>query len=320
MKIAESVTFGGAGLDRSGMARRDPEGVAALQRAPSTRFLALWRGKPLIDAQRRDRLIWLEGGDPLLEGAPVVFLCHAGGTARFAADVSAWTPAEADKPEGAAFFDASEQPAPGQPGDHRFVELRGVMAGLSAAEAEMVATGKSVLDWHNSHRFCSTCGAQSRATSGGWQRDCDACGRHHFPRCDPVVIMLVRHGNDVLLGRSHHWPEGMYSLLAGFVEPGETIEAAVRREVAEETGVRVGEVGYLASQPWPYPSSLMIGCHGRAESRDLRIDPVEIDDALWLSREEVMDVFAGRRRDIAPARHGSIARFLLWNWLADRLD
>jgi NAD+ diphosphatase len=154
----------------------------------------------------------------------------------------------------------------------------------------------------------------------GWQRDCPACGGHHFPRTDPVVIMLITHGNDVLLGRSPGWPEGMYSLLAGFIEPGETIEAAVRREVFEEAGIRVGEVGYLASQPWPFPASLMFGCRGAALDRDITIDPKEIENAQWVSKERLARIFANEDPEIRPARNGAIAHFILWNWLADRLD
>ena len=153
----------------------------------------------------------------------------------------------------------------------------------------------------------------------GWQRDCPACGAHHFPRTDPVVIMLITHGNSVLLGRSPGWPEGMYSCLAGFVEPGETIEAAVRREVFEESGVRVGAVNYVASQPWPFPASLMFGCQGIALGTELNIDRDEIEDARWVPREELADAFAGQHPDILPARKGAIARFLLEHWLADRL-
>lgn len=132
--------------------------------------------------------------------------------------------------------------------------------------------------------------------------------------------MLITHGNNVLLGRSPQWPDGMYSLLAGFIEPGETVEAAVRREVLEESGVRVGDVRYLASQPWPFPGSLMLGCAGEATSADIKIDPVEIEDALWVSREDVALIFTGQHPKINPTRKGAIAHFLLENWLADRLD
>jgi NAD+ diphosphatase len=135
-----------------------------------------------------------------------------------------------------------------------------------------------------------------------------------------VVIMLITHCNRVLLGRGPTWPEGMYSLLAGFIEPGETIEAAVRREVFEESGVRVGAVGYLASQPWPFPASLMLGCRGEATSEAITVDPEELADARWVTREEMVSAFAGTHPLIKPSRKGAIARFLLENWLADRLD
>lgn len=154
----------------------------------------------------------------------------------------------------------------------------------------------------------------------GWQRNCPACRTSHFPRTDPVVIMLVTRGNSALIGRSPGWPEGMYSCLAGFVEPGETIEAAVRREVWEEAGIRVGEVRYLASQPWPFPTSLMFGCHGAALDDRITVDPTELEEALWITREELAAAFRGEHPKVKPARKGAIARYLLENWLADRLD
>jgi NAD+ diphosphatase len=194
------------------------------------------------------------------------------------------------------------------------------MTWLSPRDAELAASGKAVLEWHRKHGFCSVCGQQTEMRQAGWQRVCPSCNGAHFPRTDPVVIMLITEGNSVLMGRSPGWPEGMYSLLAGFVEPGETLEAAVRREVFEEAGVRVGAVSYLSSQPWPFPASLMFGCRGEALGRDITIDPVEIEDAIWVSREEMMDAFAGEHPSILPARKGAIAHFLLQNWLADRLD
>lgn len=154
----------------------------------------------------------------------------------------------------------------------------------------------------------------------GWQRTCPSCHAHHFPRTDPVVIMLITRGDQVLMGRSPGWPRGMFSLLAGFVEPGETLEAAVRREVFEEAGVHVGAVSYLASQPWPFPASLMFGCHGEATSEQITIDPSEIEHAMWVSRDEMQDAFEGKHPVLLPARKGAIAHFLLENWLADTLD
>jgi NAD+ diphosphatase len=182
------------------------------------------------------------------------------------------------------------------------------------------ATAKALLHWHRVHGFCAACGARSDLSHGGWQRSCPACGAQHFPRTDPVVIMLVTRGNSVLLGRSPGWPEGMYSLLAGFIEPGETLEAAVRREVKEESGIDCGAVGYLASQPWPFPASLMLGARAEALSEAITIDPDELEDALWVSREEMVTVMAGLHPTIKPTRKGAIAHFILENWLADRLD
>jgi len=201
-----------------------------------------------------------------------------------------------------------------------FAELRAIMTSLSPRDAELAATARSMFSWHMSHGFCSACGTQSMAVDAGWRRRCPTCGTSHFPRTDPVVIMLILSGDKVLVGRSPGWPDGMYSLLAGFLEPGETIEAAVRREVFEEAGIKVGEVGYLASQPWAFPSSLMIGCIGYATSTDITLDPNELEDARWATRSEMQDAASGEHPDIKPARSGAIAHFLLERWLADTLD
>lgn len=318
MRIAETVTFGGSGFDRAAGLRSEAAGLTALLSSSDARVMALWRGKPLFAATGvawlpADHAVFADAGD-------ILFLGRDGDGPRFARDVSAWTPPEGAEAPAAGFFDATEQRHPACPDDHRFAELRGLMAGLPARDAELAATAKALLSWHRSHAFCSACGARSAMAQGGWQRSCGACGAQHFPRTDPVVIMLVTRGNRVLLGRSPGWPEGMYSLLAGFMEPGETIEAAVRREVAEETGVGVGQVTYLASQPWPYPSSLMIGCAGEALSDEIKLDPAELEAARWVSREEMAQVFAGEHPDIKAPRKGAIAGFLLAAWLADRLD
>ncbi|MGB3148497.1 MAG: NAD(+) diphosphatase, partial [Paracoccaceae bacterium] len=200
-----------------------------------------------------------------------------------------------------------------------FAELRPALAGLPPAEAELAATALALTSWHQIHGFCARCGAESAVIMGGWQRQCPACKALHFPRTDPVVIMLATRGNRVLMGRGAGWPEGFYSLLAGFMEPGETIEAAARREIMEEAGVLSGKARYLASQPWPFPASLMIGCHVEALSDDLCADPTEIEDLCWLTREELAEVFAGQHPSIRPPRQGAIASYLLGEWLADRL-
>ncbi|MGL4238542.1 NAD(+) diphosphatase [Tabrizicola sp.] len=316
MQIAETVTFGGSGLDRHAALRHDAVGLAKALEHGSV--LPIWRGKPMMTDHQP---VWVEHDHPVLAiAAPPVFLGVDDGVPRFAADLSDWSPeAGADAPE-AGFFDATVQRHPAMAGEAGFVELRGVFAQLTARDAELVATAKALVQWHRSHGFCSACGAPSEVAQGGWQRVCPACATQHFPRTDPVVIMLVTRGNSVLLGRSPGWPEGMFSLLAGFVEPGETIEAAVRREVLEETGVTCGAVSYLASQPWPFPASLMIGARTEATTAEIKVDPEELEQALWVTREELVTVFAGRHPLIRPARKGAIAHFILRHWLADRLD
>lgn len=179
--------------------------------------------------------------------------------------------------------------------DYAIRDLRALAseACLPADELGLAATAKSLLAWHANHGFCAHCGAATQIAAGGFRRECASCGRHHFPRTDPVAIMLVARGETCLLGRSPHHREGMYSCLAGFIEPGETIEDAVRRETFEETGIRVGPVAYRASQPWPYPASLMIGCVAEALSEAITIDPTELADARWFGRKELTAMFEG---------------------------
>jgi NAD+ diphosphatase len=322
MRHAEEVTFGGSALDRAAEWRFDDAAVADAAAHPDARAILFWHGKPLVATARPASLVRLPMDHPVLaEAAPDrILLGREDGAARFACDLSGWTPEDLDKTTLGAFLDPSEQRHPLLDDGQSFAELRRVMTWLDARDAELAATGKAILGWHHTHRFCARCGGASRMAHAGWQRVCAACGGQHFPRTDPVVIMLITRGNEVLMGRSPGWPEGMYSLLAGFVEPGETLEAAVRREVFEETGIRVGAVGYLASQPWPFPASLMFGCRGEALDGEITIDPAEIEHALWVPREEMMQIFAGEHGTILPARKGAIAHFLLENWLADRLE
>jgi len=323
MRHAERVTFGGSGFDRAAELRADADDIAAQTRDGGAEAVLFWRGKPLLAAPGLDRLVRLAADHPVLAEAempPLLLGREESGRLVLAHDIPDWRPgAETDLPRG-VFTDMSEQRHPALPADAVFADLRRVMSRLDARDAELAATAKALAGWHVTHRFCARCGAESRMIMAGWQRACDACGGQHFPRTDPVVIMLITRGNRTLLGRSPGWPKGMFSCLAGFVEPGETIEAAVRREVFEEAGLRIGSVGYLASQPWAFPSSLMIGCHGEALTDDIRIDPEEIEDARWVSREDVMQAFAGQNPDISAAREGAIARFLLHEWMADRLS
>lgn len=326
MRHAQSVVFGGSGLNRAAHHRTDDVGLRAAL-ADGALVLPVWRGKPLVAAAGQSGapgLAFRTLSDPVLavvDEAPVFLGLDASDRFLFAADVSGWVPDDVDEAQVDAFIDRSVQQHPSEAETGAgFAELRGIMATLSPRDAELAAMARGVLQWHSTHRYCARCGGRTHPTEGGWQRQCEDCGARHFPRTDPVVIMLITHGDKVLVGRSPGWPDRMYSLLAGFVEPGETVEDAVRREVLEEAGINVGPVRYLASQPWPFPASLMLGCYGEAESTQITVDPNELDDARWVTRSEMLDVFIGRHPEIAGARQGAIARFLLEAWLADRLD
>jgi len=322
MRIAEEVTFGGSGLERAAHLRGDEAAQARMLGDPAARVLPVWRGKPLFADEAHEALHWVAPGAPILAGAaaaPFFIGIEEDGAPVFAQDVAPWEPEEG-VPGGAPFLDQSHQPHPDAPPGAGFADLRVALTRLSPRALEIVASARALLNWHASHGFCARCGAQSVVAMAGWQRNCPGCRAVHFPRTDPVVIMLVTHGNSVLIGRSPGWPEGMFSLLAGFVEPGEPIEAAVRRETFEETGIRIGRVSYLSSQPWPFPNSLMIGCRAEALDTEITLDPKELDAATWLTREEMAEVMAGTHATIRRPRRGAIAQFLLHNWLADRLD
>jgi NAD+ diphosphatase len=315
MPDAGQLAFGPGGLDRAAGRR-----ARAAELLPDGSVLALWQGRVLTSAGMP---VWLAADDPALAGmgAPVFLGLDPGGCARFAADLSGVLAIPGTGASGPPF-----DPAPlAHPGTDPalgllFGDLRQGMTALDPFDAECTATARALLEWHRTHGFCAACGHPSIVAEAGWQRRCPSCGATHFPRTDPVVIMLVTRGNSVLVGRSPGWPEGMYSLLAGFMEPGETVEAAVRREVAEETGILCGAVSYLASQPWPFPASLMLGCRAEAVSQEITLDPAELEDALWLTREEAAKVAAGHHPHLRPVRKGAIAGVLLHKWLAGQLD
>ena len=297
--------------------RGDAQTLGNLRQDSDTRVLPLWRGRPLIRGAEQVEIAWLAPADPVLADAAEawIFLGRHDGQARFAADLSSWVPEGLDEAAMSGFFDPTEYPHPALPEGYRYAELRGLMMRLDGVEAAMVSTARALLNWHRSHRFCSACGQPSDIAQAGWQRVCPACRTPHFPRTDPVVIMLVQKDDRVLLGRSPGWPEGMYSTLAGFVEPGESLEAAVRREVREETGVRVGAVTYVASQPWSWPNSLMLGFAADAETDAIALDH-ELDDALWLTRDELAQALDGTHPRVRRPRSGAIAHELLARWLA----
>jgi NAD+ diphosphatase len=197
----------------------------------------------------------------------------------------------------------------------QFADLRRVGGLLPADEAGLLAYARALTYWHETHRFCGACGSASAVERGGWLRRCSNpdCGRQHFPRTDPAVIVRVEYEDRVLLGRQPNWPPKWYSVLAGFVEPGESLEEAVRREVLEESGVTVQDIRYDSSQPWPFPASLMLGFTARAESLELNIDSEELEDARWLTRDEIHAAVAAEELHLSMKQ--SISRHLLDSWL-----
>jgi NAD+ diphosphatase len=287
-------------LDRGELLRRDAGALAALAVRPDARIAPFWRLKPLV---RED------GGAPAIAHLPGDRFEHASTEVVFLGIDPAGAPVLA------AALDAEAEPA-GLVPSARFMELReAAAAGMDAGEASILAAARSALAWHATHRFCSQCGAPSTLAHGGWKRLCPACGTEHFPRVSPVVIMLITRGDHTLLGRGPSWPERFYSCLAGFMEPGETIPDAARREAKEEAGVVLGEVSFLMSQPWPFPSSLMLGVRAEALTEEIVLDPLELADARWFSRAEVEAVFAGTH-PLARAPHPvAVAHHLLKWWL-----
>ena len=282
------LSFTGSRLDRADHVRADPERLAGYMNWKA-RVLALDGLIPALDDS--NRLVWGTLAD-VPEDAELCFLGLDEGKACFAAV----------PPRG----DATPRMANPQ--------LWSLMATLPPDDLALYGGARSLTDWHARHRFCAQCGGDTKLAKGGWQRDCTNCGASHFPRTDPVTIMLVEHDGRLMLGRGLGWPEGRFSALAGFVEPGETLEAAVRREVLEEAGVRVRDVTYVASQPWPFPSQLMIGCHSHADSDELTIDETEMAEINFYTRDEVQAALAGDGPFVAPPPH-AIAHYLMQWWI-----
>ena len=274
--------FSGPGIDRADQVRVDQDRLAEIASRDDGLQL-LWRdGLPAVGED--GRLEWK------LATSSELFLGIMDGRPRFSAS-------EQPHANARAAFDT--------------------IGALSFEEAPLFAAALSLAWWHSRHRFCANCGAATQIERGGWSRVCPECSAQHFPRVDPVVIMLAEHEGRLLLGRQPQYPPGRYSALAGFLEPGESIEAAVARELHEEAGIKVADVRYTASQPWPFPSSLMIGCHARALGSDLVIDTTELDDARWFTRSEIEAALAGDpQAAFQPPPRFAIARTLLEHWLA----
>ncbi|MFH8786157.1 NAD(+) diphosphatase [Streptomyces roseoverticillatus] len=292
---------GVSGIDRAAHHRLDEAWLAAAWSHPSTRVFVVSGGQALIDdtPDGRTELVMT----PAFE-APVTE------THRYFLGQDA---------DGIAYFALQKDALPGRMDQSaRPAGLREAGLLLSPRDAGLLVHAVALENWQRLHRFCSRCGERTVVAAAGHIRRCPACGAEHYPRTDPAVIMLVTDEDDrALLGRQMHWPEGRFSTLAGFVEPGESLEQAVRREVAEEAGVVVGDVEYVASQPWPFPSSLMLGFMAQAVSRDIQVDGEEIHEARWFSREELRAGFASG--EILPPTGISIAARLLELWYGEPL-
>jgi NAD+ diphosphatase len=265
--------FGGNPLDRASERRGDREWIAKLLADPNTRILALRDLKPFTRGTGTPALDWQPVGqwrDQIDAGATLLFLGLGDGRAHFAIDATGTSVAS----------------------DTELVDVRALAPAIATGEAAILAEARSLLDWHSRHRFCAQCGSATRVASAGWVRRCPDCRASHFPRTDPVVIMLAIHGDRALLGRNRRRAGARFSCLAGFVEPGETLEEAVRREVREESGIRCGRVRYLAGQPWPFPSSLMMGFLAEALTEEITVDPEELAEARWFPRAEIREMVA----------------------------
>jgi len=299
--MVESLWYTGNPLDRVSHRRADDIWLEARRRATESRIVAVWRTKNLVHAEEDRALLPTieEAGDLLREGRHPSLLGIHDGIAYFAVDLS-----HMDDPYVHPLIESQGA----------FEDLRQVGPVIPRNEGCILAHARGLMFWHSRHGFCGVCGAPTVASHAGHQRDCTNpdCRASHFPRTDPAVIMLVHRDDMCLLGRTHNFPKGRYSTLAGFVEPGECLEEAVAREVFEETGVVVGEVKYLASQPWPFPASIMLGFHAHAETTDIRIDPKELDDARWYTRDQVIN---HREAGFDMPRGDSIAFRLIKAWI-----
>lgn len=301
-------------LDRDEPLRSDAQRLATLRARSDAQLVVFWRLKPLIRVSADRASVAFDDAADLLRLQP--------------------PPAGAEKPPGglpevflglddrgrgvfAIAIDPAVEPALAAEleGPLRFLELREAAATLSAGEASILGAARSLLAWHEANGFCSRCGARSISIHAGWRRNCPSCGAEHYPRVDPVVIMLIERGDRILLGRGLPWPPNAYSCIAGYVEPGETPEEAARREAKEETGILLGDVSFLMTQPWPFPSSLMLGVRAEALTEDIRIDPAELADARWFSRAEVAEMMAGRSTVARTPFPAAVAHHLIKWWL-----
>jgi NAD+ diphosphatase len=299
-------TFAGNPLDRASDRRADTDWLAGQLASSDSLGVAIWNGRPLVEDAK-------EGGKQiaylpaklvadLAQGEErLLFMGLWKDTAVFAVDL-----------EGPA--DPADGPLEGL---GKFEDLRAVALKLPPTEAAIVATAKQMFEWRRRHGHCAVCGQPSRAVDGGWKRKCPSCETEHFPRTDPVVIMLPYHGDRCMLGRQEAWPKGMFSALAGFLEPGESIEEACARELNEEAGLHAVKVRYHSTQPWPYPSSLMIGLIAEVEDEEGSPDQTELSEVRWFTRDEARQLIAGQIEGVAAPQRLAIAHQLIKAWVEE---
>ena len=288
-------------LDRVATRREDADWIAAQLAHPDSLFVPVWRSRNLVRGTDEPEAVYVSGEMARtlrMEEGPWAFLGTLEGRAVFALDIS-----------------AAEDPVPLLPENlGQFVDLRSVGWGVPRPEASVLAHARGLLHWRQRHKFCGVCGNVCEIKSAGHVMQCLVCKAQHFPRTDPAVIMLVHRGDRALLGHSTRFPKStMYSTLAGFVEPGETLEEAVRREVLEESNIQVGAVHYHSSQPWPFPGNIMLGFYAEGLTEEITIDTEELKDARWFSKQEMRD---RKQLGFDLPRVDSIARRLIEDWLA----
>lgn len=292
-------------LDRAAHLRRDDEKLFAMEQKPSSRAYVVYRDSLLVkrDGDKVRALLSIDEALKCGANPGTVFLGLREGAAVF----------------GMGMPQAAAEKLVGRE-DYTVTELRGMamQGALPPQELSAIAMAKSMVGWHQRHGYCANCGARTAMKEGGWKRDCPACKAEHFPRTDPVVIMLAVRGDKCLLARQARFAPKMYSCIAGFLEPGETLEDAVRRETWEEAGLRTGAVRYIASQPWPFPGSLMIGCIAEALNDDIVLDGTELEAGRWFSRAEALQMLEGKHPDnLFCPPHMAIANTILKAWAVD---
>jgi NAD+ diphosphatase len=310
MSAFESFPLGQPGfvnniLDRAAHLRGSDEKLLALEANPTSRAYVVHRDSLVVKKEGEATRALLSLDEALKCGANpgTIFLGLRDGAAVFGMGISAKAAEDLMTRNDVAVSDL------------RGMATTGV---VPPGELSAIAMAKSMVNWHQRHGYCANCGQRTAMKEGGWKRECPSCKAEHFPRTDPVVIMLVTHGDKCLLGRQQRFLPGMYSCLAGFVEAAETIEDAVRREVFEEAGIRCTDVNYYMTQPWPYPSSLMIGCTARATNEDIIVDRVELEDARWFDRDEARLMITRKHPDGLAGPHPfAIAHHLLGRWVHD---